>query len=63
MKTSDSTGLMGAEKALTLVHTHAQSRVTAGKGSTDSEIGALVKEQAAILGQMSQFLAQDISVL
>lgn len=54
---------MGAEKALTLVHTHAQSRVTAGKGNTDSEIGALVKEQAAILGQMSQFLAQDISVL
>lgn len=35
----------------------------ARKGSTESETSALVKEQAAILGQMSQFLAQDISVL
>lgn len=50
MTTSDSIGLMGTEKALTLVHTHAQSWAAARKGSTDSEIGALVKEQAAILG-------------
>ena len=61
--TSDTIELMGTEEDLALVHTHAQSWAMAGKGSTDSEIGALVKEQAAILGQMSQFLAQDISVL
>lgn len=54
---------MGTKKALTLVRAHTQSQAMAGKGSTDSEIGALVKEQAAILGQISQFLAQDISVL
>lgn len=63
MTTSDSIGLMGTKKALTLVRAHTQSQAMAGKGSTDSEIGALVKEQAAILGQISQFLAQDISVL
>ena len=61
--TSDTIELTGTEKDLALVHTHAQSWAMARKGSTDSEIGALVKEQAAILGQMSQFLAQDISVL
>jgi len=58
--TSDSIGLGGQWK-LTLVQ--AQSRAMARKGSADSKIGALVKEQAAILGQISQFLAQDISVL
>lgn len=33
---------------------HAQSRAAAAKGRTDSKIGALVKEQAAILEEIFQ---------